>query len=136
MRYYLLLFTLFLSTLAYAGDYHQRTQSHPVVYVVTDSNGDPVSGQTVLLQVVRSKDGLALDHSDNTFKSSGWTTRYATMDYNTSGEYYQRTISVDSSTLISGDYVCIISNDDATYADMQVEVVTFDTLGDLIKINR
>lgn len=127
---------LFIATLAFASDYHQRGQSHQVIYTVTDSNGDPVTGQTVRLQVIRGLDNAILDFSDNTFKSSGWTTRYATMNYNAQGEYYGRVISIDSSRLVSGDYVCIISNDSATYGDQQTEVVDFDTLGDLIKGNR
>src|SRR3990167_5706111 len=125
MRLAFLLFSLFLTTFAFAGDYHQRTQSHKVVYVVADSSGNPVTGQTLRLQVQRVSDGLILDHSDNTFKSSGWTTRYATMNYDDKGEYYQRTISIDSARMISGDYVCIVSNDDATYGDQQTEVVNF-----------
>ena len=136
MRLAFLLFSLFLTTFAFAGDYHQRTQSHKVVYVVADSSGNPVTGQTLRLQVQRVSDGLILDHSDNTFKSSGWTTRYATMNYDDKGEYYQRTISIDSARMISGDYVCIVSNDDATYGDQQTEVVNFDSVNDLIKINR
>lgn len=127
---------LFSCSVSYSGDYHQRGQSHPVVYVITDSSGNPVSNQTPRLQVVRAKDGLILDHSDNTFKSSSWTTRYATMNYDANGEYYRRTISIDSSLLVSGDYICIVSNDDSTYGDQQAEVISYDTLGDLIRINR
>lgn len=133
---FLTIFGLLIAGSCIAGDYHQRTQSHPVVYIITDASGNPVTGQTPKLQVIRSQDGLVLDHNDNTFKSSGWTTRYATMTYNIPGEYYQRTVSIDSTTLISGDYVCVVSNDDAIYGDQQSEVVTFDTLNDLIKINR
>ena len=136
MRLYFLLFSLFLTTFAWAGDYHQRTQSHRVVYVVTDSSGNPVTGQTVRLQVQRVADGFILDNADNSFKASGWTTRYATMNYDSNGEYYQRTISIDSARLVSGDYVCVVSNDDATYGDQQAEVVAFDSVNDLIKINR
>lgn len=127
---------VFITKMAFAGDSHQRTQSHRVVYFVTDSSGKPVTGQTVRLQVQRVSDDAVLDFSDNTFKFSSWTTRYATMPYNAGGEYYMYTISIDSSRLVSGDYVCIVSNDDATYGDRNGEVVNFDTLNDLIKMNR
>lgn len=121
---------------AEAGDYHERTQSHRVVYVVVDSSGNPVTGQTIRLQVQRVSDDAILDHSDGVFKFSGFTTRYATMNYNTQGEYYSRTISIDSSRFVSGDIVCIVSNDDSVYSDQQAEVVNFGTLGDQIRINR
>lgn len=137
MRLLFLLFSLlFIPYVLFAGDYHQRTASHRVIYIITDSSGNPVSGQTVRLQVQRVSDDAVLDHSDNVFKFSGWTTRYATMNYNNAGEYYSRTITIDASRLVSGDYVCIISNDDATYADQQVEAITFDSMNDLVKIQR
>lgn len=119
-----------------AGDYHQDTQGHRVVYVVTDSSGNPVSGQTVRLQVQRVSDDAILDHSDNAFKYSGWTTRYATMTYNAQGEYYSRVVTLDTATTISGDYVMVVSNDDSTYGDQQAEVVMWDNLNNLIKIHR
>lgn len=132
----MILLGLLVVTYAKASDYHQRTQGHRVVYVVTDSSGNPVTGQTIRLQVMRVSDDAVLDHSDNAFKFSGWTTRYATMNYNPMGEFYSRTITIDSSTIVSGDYVCIVSNDNATYGDQQAEVVMFDTINDLIKIHR
>lgn len=135
--YFLLLLVGFLVIkVAYAGDYHQSDQSHRVVYVITDNNGNPVTGQTVRIAVQRVSDDAFLDFNDNIFKTSGWTTRLGTMNYNVAGEYYQRQISIDQATRVSNDYVCIISNDDATYGDQQVEVVHFDNLKNLIKINR
>lgn len=137
MRLLFLLFSLLLvPVFALAGDSHERTQSHRVTYVITDSSGNPVSGQTVRLQVMRVSDDAILDFDDNVFQFSGWTTRYATMNYNDRGEYYSRTITIDSSRLVSGDYVCVVSNDDAVYSDQQAEVVNFGSNNDLIKIFR
>lgn len=132
----LFLILILITKTAYSSDYHQNDQSHRVVYVITDTSGNPVSGQTVRLAVERSKDGLFLDFNDNTFKSSGWTTRLVTMNYDSAGEHYYRVISIDNGALISGDIVCIVSNDDATYGDMQAEVVSFDRLEKIVKINR
>lgn len=120
---------------AWASDYHQNDQTHRAVYVV--SNGSiPVTGQTIRLAVQKVSDSKFLDFADGTFKSSGWTTRMATMSYDTAGQYYGYDIQINAGNIISGDYICIFSNDDAVYGDLQAEVVSFDTLGKLIKINR
>ena len=134
--YLIILLMIGLVGVAVAGDYHQRTQGHRVAYVITDSSGNPVTGQTVRLQVQRVSDDAVLDFSDNSFKFSGWTTRYATMTYNAQGEYYGRVVSIDSTRFVSGDYVAVVSNDDSTYADQQLEVFTVDSLGDIVKVSR
>lgn len=138
MARYLILLILFffLTSVAYAGDTHQRKQSHRVAYVVADASGNPVTDQTIRLQVIRASDDSVFDFSDNTFKQSGWTTRYVTMNYDNKGEYYAMTLTIDSAALVSGDYVFIISNDSALYADQQVEVVTFGETHDLIRMHR
>ena len=132
----LLLLMILLATPAYASDFHANDESHRVVYVVKDSSGNPVTGQTVRLAVQKSSDGFFLDFNDNTFKASGWTTRLVTMNYDTNGEYYYRVISIDQAARMSNDFACIISNDDATYGDQQVEVVEFSNIKTLIKTNR
>ena len=121
---------------AFASDYHQRGQRHRVVYVVSDSSGNPVSGQTLRLKVQRVSDDAVFDFSDQSFKFSGWTSKTQTMAYNSEGEYYSYTFTQDAARFNSGDYVCIVSNDDATYGDQQAEVVAFDTLADQIRVNR
>lgn len=128
---------LLISTSAFAGDSHQQGQAHEVTYVILDSSGEKVSGQTPGLAFMRASDGLYLDFSDGTFKSSAWTTRIVTMDYNSTDGFYKKTVSVDttSNPLISGDYVVIVSNDDTTYRDTQTESVSFDNQTKLILIN-
>lgn len=125
-----------LSVTALAGDVHQDGQGHKVVYTVVDNTGQPVSGQTVRLAVERVSDESQLDFSDNTFKSSGWTTRYQTMAYNSTLGFYWYVVTIDTAVLVSGDYVCVVSNDDATYGDRQAESVQFDITNNLIKIHR
>lgn len=136
MKKLLFIALMFVSTNAFAGDLHNRSEGHRVVYTVVDSSGNAVTGQTVSLQVQRVSDDRILDFNDNSFKSSGWTTRYATMNYQPDGEYYSRTVTVDTAKLATGDYVMCVSNDDATYGDFQCEVVSWSNMSDLIKINR
>lgn len=127
---------LLISTNAWASDYHQRGQKHRVVYTVTDASGNPVTGETVRLQIQRVSDDAVYDFSSSSFKFSGWTTRYQTMLYNTAGEYYNYTFSQDAARFNSGEYVCTISNDSASYGDQQSASVFFDSTQDVIRINR
>jgi len=134
-QHLLALAILLVSAIAYAGDYHQDGQGHRVSYVIVDTAGNPVAGQTVNLSVERSNDGYFLDFSDNTFKASGWSSRMTTLNYDSTGEYYYRVITIDNAVLVTGDYCAIVSNENVTYADHDVECFNFDDLNNLIKIN-
>jgi hypothetical protein len=131
-----LLLAILTTTVAFAGDYHQDGSGHKVVYTVTDSFGDPVSGQTIRCAVQRGTDGYFLDFSDQTFKASGWSQRLFILSYDTVGEYYSTVITIDQATLVSSDYVITVSNDSALYGDHQSEVVNWDSLSNLVKIYR
>ena len=123
----------------WAGDEHQRGDGgHRIVYVVTDSSGNPVSGQTIRLAAQRVSDDAFWDFNDSSWKYSGWTTRLQTMNYHVVGEYYGYTFSFDVAHpgMISTDIVFILSNDSALYGDQQAEVVNFGTTNNLIMRNR
>ena len=131
-----ILFVGLYAKLSFAGDTHYSDESHRVTYSIVDSSGDPVAGQTVTLAVGRSTDNKFLDFNDNTFKSSGWTSRTVSMSYDTVGEYYYRVITIDQAVTITSDYCATISNDNATYADHQTECWGVSNLNDLIKTHR
>lgn len=86
----------------------------------------------------RVSDGTFLDFATNTFGSpTAATTLFAPMGIDITAGVYQRIVTIDSSVLVSGDYVFIVSNDSTSdYSDVQAEVVNIDTLPDLIKIQR
>jgi len=122
---------------AHAGDYHQNDSAHLVVYSVTDSTGQPVSGQTVRLTLWQPRTNRYFDWSDSTFKAIGSvTTLSQTMNENTTNNAYYYTISVDNGTIISGDVICTVSNESATYGDHQSEAIYFDRLEKIVRINR
>lgn len=120
----------------HASDYHNRGQKHRIVYVITDASGNPVTGETVRLQIQRVSDDAVYDFSDSTFKYSAWTTRYQTMLYNSAGEYYNYTFSQDAARFNSGEYVCVVSNDSSSYSDQQAASIFFDSTQDVIRVNR
>ena len=131
----LLLFSSLIGS-AFASDYHQSGQNHSVTYTVTDSSGNPVSGQSVGLALYRVSDSTYYDFGDATFKGSSWTTRTVLMSYNSTDGYYYRIISVDNGGIISGEYIAIVSNDDATYGDTQAESFEYERLDKMIRIQR
>lgn len=132
----LILLGLFSTYLVWASDTHQDGQTHKITYTVTTISGDPVSSLTVRTAVNRASDNSFYDWSDGTFKSSGWTTRLKTMTYNTIGEFYETTISIDQATLASNDYTVTVSNDDATYGDYQAETFGVNPTENIIKVHR
>jgi hypothetical protein len=135
----LFLFVLSITYLsfAHAGDYHQDGQGHTILYTITDSSGNPVSGQSPRVGVKRMTDGLWLDFNDNTFKSSdSATTLFQTMTFEQAGGFYYRIVSIDNAVLVSMDVVTVVSNDDAVYSDVQAENITWDNLNNLIKMHR
>lgn len=136
-RTILLIASLLIVSTVWAGDFHVNNSTHLVAYVITDTNGDHVSGQTTRL-TVRSWDNVAyLDWHDGAWKSfTSCSTPHKTMLEDSSGGFYYYPVTIDNATMVSGDFVFIVSNDDATYGDLQVEVVNFSALGDLVKIHR
>ena len=136
MKRIILLALLLVTIPALASDYHMRGQNHRVTVSVTDNQGKPVTGETVRLQIQRVSDDAVYDFSSSSFKFSGWTTKYQTLVYNASGEYYTYTFSQDAARFNAGEYVAIVSNDSATYGFRQSGSIFFDKTQDDIRINR
>lgn len=131
------LFLILLCSQAYAGDYHQSDSTHVVVYTVADAAGDHVTGQTIRLTMYRPATNQYYDFSDGTWKAlSSVTTLHRTMNENATSGMYFTTVTIDTATLVSADVVMTVSNDNATYADLQSEAVYFDRIERVIKINR
>lgn len=135
-KVFALLTGLALTTSLWASDTHQDAQTHKIIYTSTTISGDPVASLTVRTAINRASDNSFLDWNDNTFKSSGWTTRLKTMTYNATGEFYETTVTIDQATLASNDYTVTVSVDDATYGDYQAEVFGVNPTENLVKIHR
>lgn len=80
--------------------------SVPLPFLVT-LNGVGQTGQAPTVALRRAS-GLNsyLDWSDNTFKTSGWTTKYATMSEVERG-HYQKTVSMVAIAAAAGDYFSV-----------------------------
>ena len=133
----LLLLMVLLATPAYAGDYHQNDSEHLISVNVNDSSGNFVSGETIRLTLWKPKTNSFFDFSDNSFKPIGSvTTLHRVLSQNNTMETYFTTISVDNGRVISGDIVCTVSSESATYGFTSSEVIYFDRLEKQVQINR
>jgi len=70
----------------------QTDATEPIIALVRDGSLDPLTGKTdILVSIWRLSDGFFYDFDDDTFKTSGWTTRQEAMSEvdatNAAGEY-------------------------------------------------
>jgi len=135
MRILLILSLLFVPILALAGDYHESDGTHQIIYTIVDSSGNHVTGETVRL-TVRSHDSVNYYSWTNATWGAFSPDSQVTINEDSSGGFYHYTFTADAARLVSGDYVFIISNESASFADLQAETVHFGQLGDLIRIHR
>lgn len=132
-----LLAILLVSGQSFAGDGHQNDSSHTVVLSVEGADGNHVTGQTIRLTLFRPRDNRYFDWSDSTWDPLGSvTTLHQTMNENATSGFYFYQISNDNGRIVSGEVVCTVSNEAALYATTQSEVVYFDRLESIVKINR
>jgi hypothetical protein len=71
-------------------------------------NQGGLTGRTVTVAIRRASDGYYLDHADGTYKSSGWTTKNATMT-EIGGGHYQYAWTVGALTVGTqyvAEYLC------------------------------
>lgn len=129
-----LLLTCFV---AFAGANYQNDNTIVTTYTVTDISGNHVTGETVRLTIKSMDNVNYYDFSDGTWGDySSNTTINQTMLEDADGGFYFYTVTFDVGTLVSGDYVFIVSNDSATYGDLQAATVHIDNLIDNIRIYR
>ena len=107
-----------------------------MVYVITDTSGNPVSGINNTIMLQRVSDDRIYDFADSTFKSSGWTTNNPSMTYESTMGYYYTDITMNDGTLATSDFIMCVQNDDLTYNDQQCENIHFGKVGDMIKTHR
>lgn len=98
------------------------------VYNIVDSLGAHVAGQIVTIKIQRSSDGYFYDFSDSTFKNSGWTNKTVNLSEDAVNGIYYYTFNPPSSETSAEQYVFIVDNSDATYADHQAQVVNYQKI--------
>jgi hypothetical protein len=98
-------------------------------YVIVDTSGNPVTGQTITLRIQKQSNGYWYDFSDNTFKASGWTSPTSNLSYDTTGEFYYYLYNPPASEAASELYSFIVDNASATYGDHQAYDVAYQNIG-------
>lgn len=103
-------------------------EDHTVVYTITDSSGDHVTGEAPTLMVRRDSDGYVYDWDDSTFKNTGWTTKSTALTEESTDGYYYLDWTPPGSETTSRSYAFIVDNADTSgYGDHQIETVSYVT---------
>lgn len=96
-------------------------------YFVVSSSGAHVTGQTVALKIYRASDGYWYDFNDNTFKTSGWTSKTTNLSENSTDGFYYYTFNPPASETGAEQYLFLVDNTNPSYADHQAELVSYES---------
>ncbi len=105
-----------------------------LVYEVISSSGVHVSGQTVTLEIEKSSNQYFYDFSSSTFKASGWTSKTVNLTEDSTNGIYFYLFQPPSSETSPEQYVFIINNTNATYADHQAMIVSYDDIATNVNV--
>lgn len=120
---------LILATFALplSADVRNVGDAAQVQYVVLDTAGDYVTGQSVNIKIKRVSDGLWYDFSDGAFKASGWTVKTSTLTENAANEHYYYTFTPPVADTTADQYVAYLTNATAGYEDAQTVTLDYMT---------
>ena len=97
-KLFTLIAILLISSVAIAGDFHGDDETHTITYTIIDTNGEPVSGETVRLTVKSSDNVNYYDFSDASWDTfANITTKHRVFTEDANGGFYFTTISIDNS---------------------------------------
>lgn len=105
--------------------------NHRFVFTYEDASGDPITGETITLRIMRASDGYYFDFNDSTFKNSGWTNKTTNLsEDSTSGqEHYYYAFDPPASETGADQYIFIIDDADADNGLHLSETVSYQDLG-------
>jgi len=98
-------------------------------YVILDTSGDHVTGQTPTIAIKKASNAYWLDFSDSTFKTSGWTNKTITLTEDATNGIYYYTFNPPASETAAEQYIFVVDNSDATYGDHQTLSVEYQNIG-------
>jgi hypothetical protein len=94
-------------------------------YIVLDSSGDFVTGQSPTVAIKKVSSGAWYDFSSSTFKTSGWTNKTTALTEDSTNKLYLYTFTPPGSETTADQYLFVIANADATYKDQQTLSVDY-----------
>jgi len=122
---------------AHAGNIHYGDETHLITFVLKDTNGSYVSGDTVRVTIRSSDNVNYYDWNDNTWGTfASATTPHQTMNEDSDGNFYFITFTSDATVITTGDIAVIISVDTASVKTLEVRSVNYSNIGDLVRVHR
>lgn len=117
-----------LFPLTLSADVRNVGDAAQVQYVVLDTAGDYVTGQSVNIKIKRVSDGLWYDFSDGSFKASGWTVKTSTLTEDATNEHYYYTFTPPLADTTADQYIAYLTNATSGYEDAQAVTLDYVTL--------
>lgn len=135
MLFKLFVSLMMLSSLVFAAD-RSVGQPYRFIYTITDASASHVSGQTPTIKIQKVSNGYWYDFNDNTFKSSGWTNKTNTLAENSTDGFYYYTFTPPASETTHDQYLFVVDNANATYADHSTLLVKYDDIINTVNRSR
>lgn len=110
-----------------SADVRNVGEAAQVQYIVLDTAGDYVAGQSVNIKIKRVSYGLWYDFSDGAFKASGWTVKTSTLTENAANEHYYYTFTPPVADTTADQYVAYLTNATSGYEDAQTVTLDYVT---------
>jgi len=110
------------------GSVRNVQDNHTVTYNVIDSNGDHVTGQTVVLKIQKVSNGYWFDFNDSSFKASGWTSKSTNLSEDSTEGFYYYLFNPPASETAADQYRFCVDNASGTYGDHQCETVDYQNI--------
>lgn len=122
------LLLLLIGNICYAN-VRNIQDNYQLIYNIVDSDGNPVSSETVTLKIKKISNDYWYDFNDDTFKTSGWTNKTTNLSEDGTDDYYYYTFNPPASESSADQYMMLIDNVSATYGDHQALTVTYQDIG-------
>jgi len=126
----LLSLILFLIPLNAQAIVRNVQDNHRFAFTFEDADGDPITGETITLLILRASDGYYFDFDDSTFKASGWTTKTVnlTEDSTAGQEQYYYSFDPPASETGAEQYEFIIDDASASNGLHISETISYQSI--------
>ena len=115
-------------------DVRNLLEPYKLVYEVISTSGTHVTGQTISLLIEKSSNQYFYDFSSSTFRASGWSQKTVNLTEDSTNGIYYYNFTPPSTETSPEQYIFIVNNTNATYADHQALIVNYDDIATNVNV--